>query len=276
MAGELLQLQQEIREAARLIAAPHERCQSGERSNCIDESGVHLPLNLEIRIENFLARSTPYRLAVSNTSLLDFDVQLREQYDFPELSPERGQILQTLYLSGVSLRNKDFNFQGAQLTNATLNEVDLSNYNLDGANFDGAQLTDAKFINASLAGAHFSKAVLDRALFPNANLTNANFSGASIIGTVFSHTLMDGTIANADTLVSVTETGTIIPNFDGAFAWSDKQPRIAIDALPILLCPAELRTIGAIGQSAPCSCLENPTFTSGTIAEVDLSKFGTC
>src|SRR5258707_14355556 len=93
----------------------------------------------------------------------------------------RSQTSETPDLRKADLRGSNLervglaNAQGADLTNAILDE----------ANLTGARLRGADFTLASLRGANMSNADLRETYFHVANLTSANFSEADIRGADF-------------------------------------------------------------------------------------------
>lgn len=77
-------------------------------------------------------------------------------------------------LNDIDLRNLDF--RGCHMSGVFLDGSDLSNSNLEGCDLYSAYLEKTKFINANLR----------KACFQGANLSHANLSGANLNSTDFS------------------------------------------------------------------------------------------
>lgn len=108
-------------------------------------------------------------------------------------SPERGQLLLSLYAASVDISHlveggSDFRFSdlpGANLKGIVLQKVDLSFSRLPGATFSNGILKDVKLNGAHLAGAKFTRTQFDRVSLNDAVLqrgaavaTNASLFGA--------------------------------------------------------------------------------------------------
>lgn len=154
----------------------------------------YLSDELAARVEEFLIRSTPYRLVVTRGINLDFDVPLRDQFSFPEASPERGVILETLLQSRVAIGFDNFNFNHAYLAGAVLAEDRLENARLSQAYLPSANLQRAKPKASSLVGSHLRRANLSQANMFGANLSEADFAAATLREVV----LKDGYLAYAN------------------------------------------------------------------------------
>jgi Pentapeptide repeats (8 copies) len=74
---------------------------------------------------------------------------------------------------------------GADLTNAILNDANLTNAILNDANLSNADLRDANLENAILNDANLIRANLIGAILNGSNLTNANLNGAILSQTDF-------------------------------------------------------------------------------------------
>ncbi|MEM6760581.1 MAG: pentapeptide repeat-containing protein [Pseudomonadota bacterium] len=135
-------------------------------------------LELAARINAFARRNIPYRLAVSDQSDLSFDDPLRQQFGFPNLSPERGQLFETLALNEIYIGT--FDFSAAQLTNADLRQRDLSFAQLANADLQSAFLVQTHLANAELAHANLAIADLRRAVLVEANLDESNLRNTNL------------------------------------------------------------------------------------------------
>ena len=207
----------------------------------------YVPSDLKFRIISFAQRNTPYRLAVSQGAALDFEAPLRDQFQFPDLSPERGQLLETLALSQVYVGAIDFSsaqLVGAELTlrdmitvllpkadlrNARLNDADmraadLLDATLAGARMERINLEGARLQNADLQGAWITQANLQRA-----NLLNADLRGTNLAGTNFSQAMISG--ANFEGARTFSNT-----DFTDVWAWSDQPPIGFSGNVDVLLC----------------------------------------
>ena len=118
-----------------------------------------------------------------------------------------------LWVNTGGQEGKQAAFQNADLRNADLEKIDLTQSALQMADFSGAQCREAvfrkcdlagsKFIEADLqrvnmavarlSGADFSKANMESANLLGADLTRANFRGASLQGSNFSGANLNGT-----------------------------------------------------------------------------------
>lgn len=142
---------------------------------------VHLSDDLFQRVRAYALRATPYPIAtrkLEKTGPIDLDKKLNEQFEFPELSPERGQLLQTLvlnrvYATGILFLGADV--KDLDLSRAYLRGVDLVRLNLSGVNFSGADLT-----RTNLGGTNLTMANLRGADLSGADLTAANLDGANV------------------------------------------------------------------------------------------------
>lgn len=125
------------------------------------------------------------------------------------LSPERGQLLQTLINTKIDTTSlmaiyaeADFSyailkkayfshldfFKGVDLNHASLQAADLMNANLQRVNFSHSNLKNADLINtnlqaANLTNANLQKADLGLSKLQKANLTNANLQAADLHNT---------------------------------------------------------------------------------------------
>ncbi|APX11583.1 pentapeptide repeat-containing protein [Tateyamaria omphalii] len=130
------------------------------------------------QVSRFARQSTPYRIAVSSASPLDFELPLRDQFRFPLLSPERGRLLQALVAQDAYVGDIDFTY--AQLTASDLREADLSDANLRYADFENADLRDAFLMRTTFVEANLQNANLSNSKGQGLNFTRANLNGASL------------------------------------------------------------------------------------------------
>ncbi|MFY0630628.1 MAG: pentapeptide repeat-containing protein [Flavobacteriaceae bacterium] len=122
------------------------------------------------------------------------------------LSPERGQLLLSLYESEMDstffidriVKKSDFSY--AELSTSILGKISLDSINLshvnlekailiranmNNANLSGANLTRAYMVKASLIGANLSNTNLQNANFKDADLKGVNLRGAQLTDTYF-------------------------------------------------------------------------------------------
>lgn len=109
-------------------------------------------------------------------------------------SPERGQLLLSLYAASVDISHlaeggADFRFSdlpGANLKGIILQKVDLSFSRLPGATFSNGILTDVKLDGAHLAGSRFTRTKFNRVSLNDAVLQRgaAVASNASLFGAI--------------------------------------------------------------------------------------------
>lgn len=264
LAGDLTTLLADIREVTG-SSSRRPNCQDGpipcwvvatENAPFGKRENLRLPDTLNESISSFLVRNTPYLLARSKGSELDFDAPLRDQFDFPTVSPERGQVLQALVRSKVALLGFDFSW--AQLDGAELPATDLNAANLSYADFSGAVLSNAKIMSSNLRAANFENAVLffarmDRSFLAGADFTGASLNSASLREVNLSQAILHETdLTDVDLrganlfraeLVDTQLTGADFSGVDmsdtdmsGAWAWADDPPRGLSDTLMISLC----------------------------------------
>lgn len=151
---------------------------------------VHVSEDLLQRIRAYSLRATPYPIATkraNRTDEIDVKKPLDEQFTFPELSPERGQLLQTLVLNRVDV-------YGIVFEDADLNSLDLSRAYLSGAKLRGAKLSAADLRWANLSWADVSVADISRAKLDGARLFEANIAGASLVGASLENANLSGAI----------------------------------------------------------------------------------
>jgi len=121
-------------------------------------------------------------------------------------------------LTGADLTNaflNDANLSGADLTSAILTGALLIGTNMNGADLTGADLTSADLTGANLIGAVLANAILSSADLTGADLTNANLSSAFLIGANLTGANLPGadlTNANLNNafLIGTNLTGTIL------------------------------------------------------------------
>ena len=123
------------------------------------------------------------------------------------ISPERGQLLITLFKSDVNptffvdqiLRESDFTKSeliGANLYNVVLRDINLSGSNLSKAslvNVDGrrANLENVNLQNVDLGNANFSNSVLKNANLSGAILLNTKLNNADITDVILENAIVD-------------------------------------------------------------------------------------
>ena len=145
---------------------------------------------LEERIRAFARRSTPYLLATPPTAAVDFDVPLREQFEFVSLSPERGQLFQALGQSKVAISGVDFSF--AQLWNLRAASQDLSGVNLIGSDIRNGRLSNILLSNSQLDRASLTNSQLEQVNMDGASLRRAEMQLASLQHSQLNNTTFDG------------------------------------------------------------------------------------
>ena len=97
----------------------------------------------------------------------------------------------------ISVRLRDVNFSGANLSNSTLRDTDLTAAkfymaNLNNAKLVGSDLTGAQFVGGTSRSARFHSAKFIKTLFLQLDLTAAQFNGAELQETRFLQCIMDG------------------------------------------------------------------------------------
>lgn len=207
----------------------------------------HLSDDLTSRISAFIQRSTPYRLAVSGDQPLDFEKKISEQFRFPNLSPERGALFETLVLNRVYTPDFDFSYASlggtdlseSSMFNARLPDANLEDANLSGAKMKSAWLMGARLNRANLFGANLTEAILTRAKLGQsdlraANLTNANLTGANLASATLGATNLTGAnLSGADISGTILATKSI---FYDVWAWADLPPKGWPQNIVITLC----------------------------------------
>jgi uncharacterized protein YjbI with pentapeptide repeats len=78
------------------------------------------------------------------------------------------------------------------IDSADLTGINFSFANLENANLSTVKLSNALFTGANLSGANLAGAIIDQANFTSANLSNADLSGALLYWTVFADTNLQG------------------------------------------------------------------------------------
>jgi len=92
----------------------------------------------------------------------------------------KAQILQFLYEAGLIGRDPVVQLNGADFSNAELDEAVLRHAELRGVHFEGASLKNSILAEADLRGSDFSRADLTGANLKEANLTQAILSDAIV------------------------------------------------------------------------------------------------
>lgn len=96
----------------------------------------------------------------------------------------KGLLLQFLYESGlISTANPIIDLNGADLSNAHLEEAKLNGVNLRGADLTNAFISEAQLKGSDLSFAELRNADLSLAILTDANLTKADFTLANLYAT---------------------------------------------------------------------------------------------
>ncbi|MDU9006882.1 pentapeptide repeat-containing protein [Sedimentitalea todarodis] len=216
------------------------------------------------KVTSFATTSTPYPVAISNGQPLDMSVALEQQFSFPELSPERGLLLQNLVRNQISVPSVDFSKSlliGADLRNASLTyanftasdfrqadlfRANLSLANMAFANLSQVQLSTATLSSTDLTSANLTGAILGEADFRAVNLKNANLSGAYVEEAMFSNDdrSEEEKARDQQTYDEFVKENGYVPepilteaNLEGTWAWKDMPPYGKDDLLDrIMLC----------------------------------------
>ena len=180
---------------------------SEDKIDYIKVLGIRSPLCSE---ENFrrcvagvpLSQATVGRIAALSSALRPYRHVDPETEDLTisARSPERGQMLIALINSGVFMRPifARTSFEGADISNATIRDVDLTGINLTDAKANGTIFENVQFLEMTYAqGADFTNAAFCNVEFGQFVLKEAKFSGAYISrGELIGLTRYDG--AEAD------------------------------------------------------------------------------
>lgn len=137
---------------------------------------VHLSNDLIQRVRAYALRATPYPIAMrkaEKTEPIDINKKLDEQFEFPELSPERGQLLQTLALNWIDAGAIEF-------ASADLKGIDLSRAYLRGVNLSGVNLRGANLVGVDVSGADLRRADLTMVILRRAGLNGVQLRGANL------------------------------------------------------------------------------------------------
>lgn len=224
-----------------------------------EQSGAarfHLSAELQARVTSFVQRNTPYRLAISEDAPLSFEEPLRHQFVFQNLSPERGQLFETLLLNrvftgayrfwnaqltGADLARRDLSWarlKRADLAHAKLEESDLKYARFEESDLEAAKLNDADMYNtifvdavmdaATLERANLERAILTRASLKGANLGGANLRGASLVSANLRGANLSG-VDFTDAMLDDTD-------FSQVWAWRHLPPRGLARGKKIILC----------------------------------------
>ena len=159
-------------------------------------------------------------------------------------------------------RQKNFNIEDPDLTNAMLRgasliEANLINANLSGADLSGADLSGANLTYASLSGADLSSTNLSRANLTYASLNGINFNYANLSNAK----LTKADLSNAD-LKSVTLTNAKLTNANLSNADLSNADLSGAD-----LRSADLRNAKLANADFKCA-----TLTGATLTNADLSN----
>lgn len=143
---------------------------------------AHLSNDLIQRVRAYALRATPYPIAMrkaEKTEPINLNKKLDEQFEFPELSSERGQLLQTLTINRIdvgAIRFASADLKGIDLSQTYLRGVNLGEANLRGADLGGADLSGADLSGADLTRANLRRADLDGVQLSGANLHLADLT----------------------------------------------------------------------------------------------------
>ena len=161
--------------------------------------------------------ANPQHVAWLKESVAKWNARRQSQRFDPDLSSEDisralgGHDREDIREMSVQLRN--VNLSGADLSNSTLRDTDLTGAkfymaNLTNANLMGSDFTGAQFVGGTSHGARFHSAKFSKTLFLEHNLTAAQFNGAELQETRFlqctlnqAH-LYNETLAGADFILS--------------------------------------------------------------------------
>jgi uncharacterized protein YjbI with pentapeptide repeats len=167
-----------------------------------------VPRGLKARIVALSRAATPYRIIEVPDDPTDGGVIPKPHLADRPRSPERGQLLTGLVLSGVdisSLEGVSFASADAReaiLPNAKLAKTNLSraylsrtyliDANLYATNLEGADLRGAHLVNANLFTAHLRSAKMSGAYLINANLSRADLEDVNVRGSYLSGANLKG------------------------------------------------------------------------------------
>ena len=161
--------------------------------------------------------ANPQHVAWLKESVAKWNARRQSQRFDPDLSSEDisralgGHDREDIREMSVQLRN--VNLSGADLSNSSLRDTDLTGAkfymaNLTNANLMGSDFTGAQFVGGTSHGARFHSAKFSKTLFLEHNLTAAQFNGAELQETRFlqctlnqAH-LYNETLAGADFILS--------------------------------------------------------------------------
>lgn len=160
-----------------------------------------------------------------------------------DLKDQGGPILLThadlreAEMFGVKLTNS--NLHGAKLDGATLDEAILAGATLSlahlkraklrGAHFDGADLMEASLDEAEMWLAKLPEAYCREASFQGADLTQADFEGADLIGAKMQNTILSGTVFRNARLENAIFTGAVEWTVEQFEATEDREGMVMPD-----------------------------------------------
>ena len=159
------------------------------------------------------------RLAAETSSTKDGDLKLPKKFTPASLKkflkdPSAAKLLKGADLSGLkalSLKAKNMDFQGTDLSTSSLSDGDFS-----GTDFRGAKLRYTALGRSKLKGADFSGTTLDGTYLEQCDFTGAKLVGTKFKGTSLASAIMSGAnLQGADfTMVSAGDLKTV--DFSGA------------------------------------------------------------
>lgn len=165
------------------------------------------------KVQAFANESTPYHVAISANDRIDMNIPLEQQFNFVELSPERGLLLQTIALNAVDPWR-------INLSRANLSRANLIEPILEGANMEAVYLRSAYIFRAKLQNAH-----LQNSDFSDAEVVVGDLSFANLTGTNFTNSVLIAPNLEKTNFSNAVFTGASITDATGLpWAWSDQQP----------------------------------------------------
>lgn len=147
---------------------------------------VHLPNELTQRAIIYSINAVPYPVAErieSGANSINIEDYLSNQFIFPVLSPERGQLAQILIMNqidGAKIKLESADLKGIDFSHRDIRHWQLSGSDMRGVKLQAALLSGTSLINANLSKANLKSAHLDDALLSSTNLSDADLSKADL------------------------------------------------------------------------------------------------